>query len=193
MKARLEYLTPSPLADWAELQLQYCVTLQKCTFIVRDRIIEMGVHPYGLVHECVLRRHMIPERILFRTASRYKYRMTEKGVVTSSDQIDASRILREQVTDPRRDYGRAVAVQHRRCRMKMSGTPDPVQHEQARTQGCGTIPAPLRDPQTCFHSAHRRLKRVLNLDVVSPPPPRPERVVGGSRCGCQGTAAHRRP
>ncbi len=35
---------------------------------------------------------------LFRTGSRYKYRTTEKGVVTSSDQTDASRITREQVT-----------------------------------------------------------------------------------------------
>ena len=53
--------------------------------------------------------------------------------------------------------------------MKMSGTSDPVQHEQARTRRCGTIPAPLRDPQKFFHSAHRRLERVLDLDVVSPP------------------------
>jgi hypothetical protein len=132
----------------------------------------MEGHPYGSVHECVLRRHMIPERThleLGHCILVYKYRMTEKGVVTSSDQIDAFRIIREQVTDQRYDYGRAVAVQHRRCRMKMSGTSDPVQHRQARIRRWGKIPAPLRDPQKCFHSAHRRLKRVLNLDVVSPP------------------------
>ena len=39
------------------------------------------------------------------------------------------------------------------------------------------ITAPLRDPQKCFHSAHRRLKRVLNLDIVSPPQTRE-----GRRC-----------
>ncbi len=36
--------------------------------------------------------------------------MIENGVVTSSDQIDAFRITREQVTDPRYDYsGRATS------------------------------------------------------------------------------------
>ena len=39
------------------------------------------------------------------------------------------------------------------------------------------ISAPLRDPQRCFQSAHRRLKRVLNLDVGSPPQTRE-----GRRC-----------
>ncbi len=35
MKARLEYLTSSPLADWALPQSPYCMTSQKCAFIVR--------------------------------------------------------------------------------------------------------------------------------------------------------------
>ena len=30
------------------------------------------------------------------------------------------------------------------------------------------ISAPPRGPQSCFQSAHRRLKRVLNLDVSDP-------------------------
>ena len=52
------------------------------------------------------------------------------------------------------------------------------------------ITAPLRDPQKCFHSDHRRLKRVLNLDVVSPP--RPERVEGVVRCDGDGAQETKR-
>ena len=53
------------------------------------------------------------------------------------------------------------------------------------------ITAPLRDPQKCFHPAHWRLKRVLNLDVVSPPP-RPERVEGVGRCDGDGALETKR-
>ncbi len=60
--------------------------------------------------------------------------------------------------------------------MKMLGTSDPVQHGQARTRRFGKIPAPLRDPQKCFHSPQRILKRVLERNVGDLTPPDPRRV-----------------